>query len=334
MKRSLCFLICALLMLALAGSAACAEAPAANSLAARYQSVRGNASFTPESYPEVWITPVYADHIITGIDPEKYPAKFLCFSPPEGSAMFKLSYDQSSFINHDALMATYYFAYDRASFELFLEKADEEYILKDGSDGMAIYIQPDSRRARALIDLKPQFGGTSKLEIVLDDYSRDITEAQLKEQIQAEVERVRAEIKLVELDHYWSEGVFESVELHAGYDPVSVVIDTQGLTVTKLEEAKLVYGKPDGRSVANTEIAVDSYSYAQDKEESTDEALKDGTAYRCYNSEYVSYASFTLLEEGKHGPVYLTFRIDCEPEAFTSLLEQAYALVSVIKNRP
>lgn len=325
MKRITVTILSALLIYAL-----CAPA-LAEGIDVRRETVRGNAAYTADSYPTVWITPVYDDHIIAQIDPEKYPARFLTFAPPDGARLTKYSYDESDFLNHDTLMGYYYFAYDRASFELFLEDADEANILLDGSDGVAMFIQPDIRRARAMIDLKQQFGGTAKLCIILSDYSRDITEDQLKEQIQAETARVQAEMKLEEPGGFWSEGAFNSIEIAADRDPYSAVVDVAGLTVARFEDGKVVTKAADGRNARKTEIAIDGYSYPHSQMNAREDALADGTVYLGYSTDYTGYATVTLAEDGKYGPVYLTFKIDCGVEEFAGALEAAYARTTLTK---
>lgn len=61
--------------------------------------------------------------------------------------MVRYSYDESTLLDLDALIAYYNGAFDRASFELFLESVPEENILADGSDGVAMYIKLDNMRA-------------------------------------------------------------------------------------------------------------------------------------------------------------------------------------------
>ena len=325
-----------IVMLALGMSCvALSEAPAANSLNAISENVRNNTSFTVESYPDVWITPVFAEYIIGKNDPEKYPAKFLTFAPLEGTRLMDMRYDSVQMLDNDKLIVYNYFAYDRYAFELFLEKAEPGNIVKDGSDGVAIYIQPDSRRGRALIDLKEQFGGTSKMEIIVDSYDRDIKTDELQTMIEAETERVQTEMKLVDLEGYWSENVYQSITLIADRDPVSVTINTEGLTVVKLDSNQLTtQAFVKERTVMETQIELDSYSYAYSKAEDGDEAAKDdtladGTPYKVYNSDYSGYASFTLLEEGERGALYLTIQIGCTPDEFKQKLEEVYAKITV-----
>ena len=327
MKKTISVLLALCLMLT-AGMVV-AESPEAGSLNVERVSIRGNASWTKESYPEIWITPVFAEYIIKGN--EKYPAHFLHFAPPEGALPTSFAYDEAVFLDHDILAAYYYFAYDRHAFELFLEKADPEFILEDGSDGVAMYISPDSRRARALIDISDNFGGTAKLEIVFDDYSRDITTEQLTGYIQAEVERVQAAMTFVELDQYWSEGVFGAVELHAGNDPVSVLLDAASLTIVSLKESKLKAQELVDGDVRSIELALDSYSYVySNEEEAEDITLSDGTEWKIYHTGYTGYAVFVVMEVAKYDrPLYLTVQSDCAPEDFVDVLEAINSLVTI-----
>lgn len=336
MKKSVSLVLALLIALCMMGTAM-AEAPAAGSLNPVPQDVRGNVSFTEESFNQIWITPIYDDHIIGKTDLEKYPPKFISFPAIEGTALMDMRYDQCTMVNHDDLTLYYYVAYDRYSFEVFLEKAEEENIISDGSDGeLAMYVQPDNGRCRALISLKQQFGGTAKMEIIIDSYDRNTKADVLKEMIQAEAARVMAAMQLVELDHYWSEGVFGTVQLLASRDSIVVTINTEGLTVTRLEPDKLIFKAfVSERNASGTEITLENYSYPYSKAEdgdeaATDETLADGTTYKCYTSDYSSHASFTVLEEDSRGnPLYLNIKIDCEPDAFKSALEKTYALIQV-----
>lgn len=312
-------------------SSAFAAVPAKDSLQATRQATHGEqSSFTAESCPEVWITPAFDEHIITGIDPEKYPSKFLHFTPPANSVLYSFDDNKAVYIDHEARMFYNYYAHDSASFELFLEKADTQNILADGSDEkLAMYVQPDSNRAYALISIEDMFFGTSKVEILLDNYSGEVTASQLKQLIQAEAERVTAEMQAETLEGYWSDGAFKSIQISAKGDPVQATINTSGLIVTVLEGNTLETKRADGRMVYKTEVALDGYSYAHSKEDATDATLDDGTPYKRYSSDYTSYASFTVLEEGNYGPLYLTIKIDTAADSFPQELEKIYALVTV-----
>lgn len=321
MKRVLCLFIALVLAL-------CAASALAEGVDAKIQNVRGNASFTAESYPEIWITPVYADYIITGYDAERYPSKFLRFAPPEGATLLEFRYDLSSLIDFDSLLQYTYYAYDRYAFELFLEKAEPDNIVSDGSDGAAIYIRPDNRRGCALIDIKDQFGGTAKLEIEVYDHTGDLKPDELRQLIVDETARVKTAMALEELDGYWSRGGYQSVELYDDHNEAGLSVNVDGMIITRLATDKLVATAPvegQSSSVSNTEIAIDSYV----RDEATDATLASGTEYRAYTTDYSGYAYF-YLKEGKYsGQVYLSIQIDCAPDEFAAKLEEVYGRITL-----
>ena len=320
-----CVSLC-LVLLMLCAAAFAESAP----VDVKLQSVRGNASFTRESYDTVWITPIFDEHIVTKTNEEKYPAKFIKFPAPEGYTLTEYSYDESSFINFDILVGLYYYAYDKASFELFLEKAVEEEIIKDGSDGTAIYIEPDARRVRAMVSLKDQFGGTSKLTVILDDYSRDLGTDELLPMMEEELARIAAEMTVEQPGHFWTEGKFNSIEIQDGRNPASAIMDVSGLLVTRFSESKITTLAADGRNANDVQIEMGSYSYAHSKLDEGDKdakqaTLENGMAYVCYSTEYSSHAGFLIyLDEEEERKVYLTIRIECAPDEFPAALEAIY----------
>lgn len=326
MKRSIAVwtLVCLLLMAAVAG----AEAPAAGPLSMEQHAVRGNASFTAASYPEIWITPIFDEHIIVGL--EKYPAHFLRFAPPEGCEAMEFDYDDTVFIDHENLLTYEYYAYDSASFELFLEKAEAEHTLLDGSDGVAMYITPDSRRAQAMLDISEWFGKTAKLSVYISDHTRDITGEALTALIEAEVARLQDAMEFVELDHFWSEGVIAGVQLKADNDPVTVKVDTAGWIVTKVQEDTLLSKwKASERMAGKRKLTIDTYTYVDSKDDVTELTLADGATFRVYSTDLSSYAALTLLEEGKRGAVHLTIQIDGAPEDFAAALQEVYDRLTI-----
>lgn len=326
MKRILSCLLIAAMFLSLA-PVAMAEAPAVGSLKAEKQTIRGNSSWTPASYPDVWITPIYAEYIVEGKDSEKYPANFLRFPPPEGTSPVRIQYDYTAVINFDTLLSYEYSAYDRASYELFLEKADEENILADGSDGIAIYVSPDRwGRGRAMIDLKPYFGGTAKLCVeVYDNAGSDLSGEELGKLIQDEVERVKAAMELEKLDRYWSQGVYTSVDLFDDHNNVTISVDTTDMTLTRLQDQRLESQVLVDGEVCSTEISLDS-PYADDLEEAT---LADGTPYLRKTWDYWSDAYFFIQEGRYSGEVHLLIKIGVPPEDFAAELEKVYPLVTL-----
>lgn len=327
-KHLLPGLLALCLVIGLAGTGH-AQAPAADSLNAVYESVRGNASFSAETYPEIWITPIFSEHIL--LAKEKYPPHFLRIAPPEATLPMEFNYDSAVFIDHDLLLVYSYYAYDRASFELFLEKAEPENTLSDGSDGVAMYVVPDSRRARAMIDISEHFDNTPKLEIIISDYTGDLDAEDLQALIEEETARVRDNMEFVALDDFWSADAYASVQLHARNDPYLVTVDTAGMTIVKLEENALNAQRADGNSVSKTKVIVEDYSYAAGKEgENATLTLADGTEWIVYNSDYTGYASRLLTDSGKYDrSLYLTIQIDAAPDAFAEALEAMAARVTV-----
>lgn len=325
MKRIL-YVVMVLVML-LGAVSALAE----GAIDAKVQTVRGNASLTVESYPEARITPVYVDYIISRYKPEEYPARFLRFAPPEGATALEFRYDESQFVVFDTLVQYSYFAYDRASFELFLEKAEVENIILDGSDGVAIYFRPDNRRASAMIDIKEQFGGTAKLQIEIYDHTGDLKADDLQKLITDEVKRVQAAMTVEDLDGYWSVGKYSSVELCDVRNDVTLNVNTDGWILTKLSDKRLVVTAPvEGSSTASdTEISIDSYLNA----DAIDATLADGTEYKAYNTDYNGYAYFYLKDGKSFGQVYLTIKLACAPDEFATKLEEAYARITIYAAR-
>ena len=326
MKKVLLCLLITTLFLSLA-AVAIAEAPEPGSLSLVQQIINRNASWTPESYPEIWITPFYAEYIIEERDAERYPANFLRFAPPEGAASLRIDSDYASFVDFDTYLQYSYQAMDRASYELFLEKAEEENILADGSGGVAMYVSPGHwGRARAMLDLKAYFGGTAKLYIELyDGAGEDLTAEKLSEMIQAEAARVQASLQFEELDRFWSQGVFATVELSDG--TVTIAVDTAAMTLTDIQTKKLKSRAVVDSKVRATEIEISS-PYQDDLEEAE---FADGTPYLCKVSEYWSDAYFYIQERRAGDPIYLHIKIEgtFSLEAFAAELEKVYALVTL-----
>lgn len=323
--RKIVLAVCAVLLaMAVSVAAIAEENPAA--LNAKLESVRGNTTYTYESYPEIWITPYFSEHIMKGL--EDYPPHFLRIPLPEDAVMVEFSYDDVYLLNHDTLISYGYYAYSRASFEVFLEDIPEENIIADGSDGPAIYVQPDRRRAHAMIDIKDTFGKTAKLEIAVYDNGGDLSEAALSELISSEAQRVIDALTYVEIDGFWSESVYGSVELCARYEAPRATIDTTDMTLISLKDYKAMFLNLTDDTLYSTEISLETYSYPENQEDATEELLSDGTAYKSYLTDYTGYASF-MIGEGKSGPVYLNIKISAEPDVFPAMMEEVYQRVSV-----
>lgn len=330
--RLLSCLLALALVLALALPVLAAETETLNIVK---ETVRGNSAWTPESYPEIWLTPYFAEYVIEGN--EKYPPVFLRIAPPEGSNPLEFSSDSASFIDFDTLMGYYYYVTDSYAFELFLEDVAEEDIMQDGSDGVAMFVQEDSRRAKGLVDIKDDFGKSSKLFIELYDNTGKLSVEEKRQALEAEVARVQANSTVETLDHYWSEGVFGDVQLFDTYDDIIVVVDATGLTVTKIEDEVFVYEEKnaDGK-MEETKIELNGYAgpYYREEQGETDGissvTLEDGTEMKTYNTEYTGYAAVVALESDHFDNVlYLSITSDCSPDAFPAKLQTIYNRITI-----
>lgn len=325
MKKMLAmFMVVAMMMCAM--SSVLAEAPSAGSLNVVMQKIRGNEAWTKESYPEVWITPGYAEYIITQKDPEKYPANFIRFAPPEGCMPMSFDVDEAEFVNFDTLVSYSYQAVDRASYELFLEKADKENILLDGADGVAMYIIPDNRRAASMIST-PDFGETSKLIIWLYDHTGDLKADELTKLIQDETKRVQEAMQIEKLDKFWSQGVFNDVEVFDDYYDVSIHVNAKDLTLTRLNPDQLYSTVSVDGEAEEVEISVSTFTYEDDCTEAT---LADGTPYSLHTMDYFSFAFFPVKTVDQY-TVGVVIKITSAPEDFAAKLETVYPLITFPK---
>ena len=294
------------------------------------QFVRGNASFTAESYETIWITPIYDNPMIAGVAKDKYPTKFFSFSAPDNGCLMEYAYDKSVFINNDSLAVYRYLAYDRGNFEMFLDFVDDDNVLAYGDETVAVYVDPDKGSAHAMLDLDSEFGSTAKLEIIIDHKSGMLLPGQLKDLIIAEVERVQGELSVQNLDHYWSEGMINTITIGADDDPFEAVITVDGYNVTATDTHAVVTKEPDGSGAKTISVAIARTSRAHSEMSAREGKLSDGKPYLKYNAEYTGYATFTLTEKGNDGrPVYFTVAIDCRSDEFDAELEALFGRVQL-----
>lgn len=318
------------LLLALTFTFALADAPEKGSLSITHRQVVGNYTFTLESYPEVWISPIFYQYIVEG--KEDYPAHFLRFPLPDGATATEFGYDDCYAINFDTMLSYGYYAYDRMSFEVFLEKAEEGSIIADGSEGVAMYVNSDSRRAYGMIDIKEQFGKTSRLVIEIYDHSGNLSQDARKEQIVSEVARVQASMAVEELTGYWSEGVFATVELYESRDPITALVDTSSMTLYDVDDSTLKAVRLEDGKSKETQIAIDSNPFAlykQEQGEETWEANIDGRDFTLYHGGLKGYACTLLMEEGRSGKQYLIIEIEGDQETFEAMVKETFALITV-----
>ena len=319
MKRRLTALLCATLTLAL-----CIPA-LAEPVDMQRQFVRGNSSFTSDSYETVWLTPIYANEMIAGAAPERFPTKFIYFPSPDGYCLTEYGFDKSTFLNTDSLMRIRYLVYDRGDFDMFLEWADDSNVLPYGDASVAVYTNPDKGSAHAMVELDEEFGSVAKLEIIIDNISGMATPDQLKNTILAEVERVQGEIVIEDIGHYWSENLINSVEIAAHDDPFEATVDVSGLSVTSLGSNWVVTTEQSSSGAKSIAIAISQSSRAHGEMGAKEGKLKNGTSYVKFTTDITGYATFVLTDKGNNGnPVYLTIIIDCAPDEFDAEVESAF----------
>ena len=115
---------------------------------------------SPESYPEVCISP----HAVSEFFGDKTaPPVFLWFPGPEGTEVRSFSTDSAVYIDPDEKTQYTYKVVLSDSYEEFCNRAEkDEYIIMDGSDGTAAYIDPDNLSACGMAATR-EFGRSAKL---------------------------------------------------------------------------------------------------------------------------------------------------------------------------
>ena len=181
---------------------ALAEKPAAESLKAEIQSIRGSLSFTVESSPDMWLTPYYVSSMLEGS--ENNPPVFVKIPAREGSSVMEFGYEDCYYVDFDTLVGFYYYIEDDYPFETFLKKVeDDSNIIKDGSDGEALYLSPDRNRAYALVTLEgDDLPKHTRLYIQLTDNAREMKAAELQAAMEEEVARVKDTYRAEKLEGY------------------------------------------------------------------------------------------------------------------------------------
>ena len=167
---------------------------------------------TEECFPEVHLAP-YSVYNFFGASNAAEP-KFICFSGPEGTLANEFDVDFATYLDESNAIQYYYVVNLKDSWEEFVNNAAApEYVLLDGSDGMAAYIDPDKLVAYGML-ATTEFGPSSKLTIrmKLDTLS---TRMPLEQRIEAltdailpEVERVKDQMHYETYETFWSEGLY------------------------------------------------------------------------------------------------------------------------------
>ena len=320
--------------------------------------------FTPESYPQVCISPYSASRLYDWNSPDK--SLFVVFPTPPLESYCRSFYVHSA--NFEDLTGErridYGFRSSYWTFDKFLEKAkDPSLILQDGSSGACAYINPEYGTAHALIAFS-EIETADKLEvtITLKDY-RQMEEAdkiaRLNGMILAEVSRIQAEASVVMMDHFWTYGAYGGLRLiPSGYTDKMVTVDMPEITF-HTEGETTITGKMFVTSVSGDEFTcyvVQSPGYAvslsftlstwsvywSDSEKTTQYTLSDGSEWGfCVegdvNGQPRALYGSRVVEENGDNSLYLTVRASTSSsrtywpntEAFLSDLETVLQHVTI-----
>lgn len=308
---------------------------------------------TPESYPEVCLSPYSSYKFFTAYNPAE--PVFLCFPGPAGAMVCSFDTSFVSYLDTENAIQYHYELMESDSYEEFVNKApQDEYVLMDGSDGIAAYIDPESLRARAMIGTK-EFGKSSKLvfSIILDNMDTRMSLEKrvqaLTDAIEAEINRVRSAMHIETKAPFWSEGRYAGVKLLDPYDysyMLKFTFPTLSCTFEdgvkealpmvislRFNELKAVYNYGDGR-YATIGIKLDDNPFPIYKMENQDpDALKvslsNGSEWNIYmnglsenGKTSYTYASKALGHKNKYDKeYYLTVQMDLDKMSWSSMEE-------------
>lgn len=234
---------------------------------------------TKDSYPEIVLRPGYASTEIRKFQEGSLP--FVHVPNPPDAVPIRFDYSDCAFINEDKRIVYNYEMHDRFAYEDFNAKVNDDQILKDGSDGVAIRVRADVERAEALIGI-PQMGKTAKLWIAIDDgkINSRMSEKEafdiLAEKITAEVERVQASLQVKEHSQLWTIGRYASFTMkHYASSHDYYVLTDPDFMVERVDDLRLeglyAAGKDQRGRLQHHEISIklDNYKSSDSWEDSS-----------------------------------------------------------------
>ena len=308
MKKSVVLFLALALALALVSSACAEEALYVRTLP-QYTYMSATL-LTPESYPEVRIFPEYAYSLFRSYD--KREPVFLCFPGPDNAQAESFDSNEAAYLDADNAIQYAYYVRESDSFEEFINKAEQdEFILLDGSDGTAAYIEPQSCRAHGMIATK-DFGKSSKLiiDLRMDRLDSKMPQDKLVEELSAailaEVERVKTQMRYETFAPHWASDRFAGMKL-LDYDCINLVeLDFPTLTLKGREDgatadASMIVTSVDGKRLEGFYVVGD------------DRYLKlsvefDSSSFAAYEVENKEEgASIEKLQDGTEIPIYLSY---------------------------
>ena len=266
---------------------------------------------TPESYPEIVLSPFYLTSIVSGY---KEPW-FVRFSQPENTIMLDFDIQDCSCINEDAEVQYSYQALENYSFEgLLNECANDDYIVADGSAGYAAYIDPEYGRVYGLVGL-PEISKAAKLyvSIYMHGFMPSDTEERrgeiLTEAITTECERIIAEKRVALEENFWADNPYRGIKMPSlEYPSEMMVFDFPTLPVLQSDGVRVnaqthLYALDDnnmnlcavaGEACMDIEVTLENYTYLDYAMENYPEdcytvTLPDGLEFNVHMSGITEY---------------------------------------------
>ena len=273
--------------------------------------------FTEESYPEVCLTTSSA-HSFFAYSAEK--PLFVMFPGPAGALASDIRWDTAHYLDVDEKITYTYRVYASDSYEEFLNKASQDaYILLDGSDKTAAYIDPSSGRAYGMIGVT-EFGKSAKLRITInmDSFGYKMPDEMKVEPLStiilAEVARVKAAMRFEQKEQFWSTDAFAGIKtIMPENEKCMVKIDfpkpeiggiTPTVTITDADYYSVVLYYSYGADVyVEVTLKFDTYSSPVERLKKEEEG-----SYRTVlpnGSEWVVYVAYRG-DDGKSGITYIS----------------------------
>ena len=313
---------------------------------------------TDASYPYILICPYYAGSVLSH---DAYHDKvFTAIEKPAGTYGIDFDTNECSFSDETNGIVYYYSLTESAAYETFIAKADDDsYILHDGSEGYAVYIDPDdyTSYANALIAM-PDYGKTAKLQVRMQ--FGNLRKASLESRIEtisaaieAEVARVKGSMVTGPIDEFFTKDAFCGFKL-VSYDyNLSLTDNFSDITVAG-ETAREYVIESDGSRITtmmnfadfsvSVEYELGTYSYVEyQMEEAPDEVkeytLSDGNSYMIYATgidtdryygAYIHRAIYDKAGYDESSNYYLTIHLDADDCYFSSFDDIAGLLDSLV----
>lgn len=266
--------------------------------------------FQKENIPEVWLSNGSTTWLFSfGYYSDSAVITFPC---PEGMLCNEFQPDFMSFINDDEVIQYTYHVRDEYSYERLLNRCNNDaYIIYDGSDGIAAYVDPELAEVCAVIKL----GGISKnakLYVELNyNFPRNYTTEKrvdlLTAAAKSELPRVQSQIKYSDISSasdYWTYGNFSNVftpSMEFGNFGIQLDLSTQlsrkvgrvsrtaPLFVTEADDNKIsLFAEFEKEIGIQVTVNMETYSYVDYmKADSPDEVFtltdERGNVFECYS---------------------------------------------------